>query len=93
MSSWSSGKLYDIREYPSFSFNSWYIQNLRSLQLMVKKDGRTNEPGIFKASGPPMKVDQSEQKLTIIIYQDEYGNQFEIPIQVPESNFDDLFRK
>lgn len=37
-----------------------------------------------------MQVDPSEQKLTTIIYQDEVGNKFEIPIQVPESNIDDL---
>ena len=78
----SSGKVYSAQQ---LSFDSWYIQNLRGLQLMAKKDGRTIEPGIFKASLAPMQVDPSEQKLTKIIYQDEHGNKFEIPIQIPES--------
>lgn len=77
-----SGKLYDAEV---LSFDNWYIKNLRGLQLMAKKDGRTIEPGIFKASLPPIQVDSSEQKLAKIIYQDEYGNQFEIPIQISES--------
>jgi len=78
----SSGKLYNAQQ---FSFDSWYIQNLRGLQLMAKKDGRTIEPGIFKAGLAPIEVDLNEQKLTKIIYQNEQGNKFEIPIQIPES--------
>ncbi|MEA4902575.1 M56 family metallopeptidase [Desulfitobacterium sp.] len=79
----SSGKLYDAQE---LSFDTWYIRDLRGSQMMAQKDGRTIEPGIFKAGLAPIQVDPSEQKLTQIIYQDEYGNQFEIPIQIPESN-------
>lgn len=78
----SSGKLYEAQ---TRSFDNWYIQNLRGLQLVAQKDGRTIEPGIFKAGLPPIQVDSSEEKLAKIIYQDEYGNQFEIPIQISES--------
>jgi hypothetical protein len=78
----SSGKLYDAQ---ALSFDTWYIQNLRGSQLMAQKDGRTVEPGIFKAGLPPIQVGSSEQNLTKIIYQDEYGNQFEIPIKISES--------
>jgi hypothetical protein len=53
--------------------------------MMAQKDGRAIEPGILKAGLPPIQVDSSEQKLAKIIYQDEYGNQFEIPLQISES--------
>lgn len=82
-----SGKRYNSKL--TFPLDEWYIKNLQAIQFRTPKDGKTIEPGIFEAGMYPIEVDPSEQKLTQLIYQDEYGNEFGIPIQVPESKLEE----
>ena len=52
----------------------------RSLPELAKKEGKPYEPGIFKiATGG--SAEANEQTFAKVIYQDEKGNKFEIPIQ------------
>jgi len=74
----ASGKLYELT-WPE-SLDQMYIKMQRSLPALAKREGKPYEPGIFKiATGA--KAEANEQAFAKVIYQDEKGNKFEIPIQ------------
>jgi len=74
----ASGKLYEMNSPQSL--DRTYIDIQRHLIGVAKKDGKPYEPGIFKfAQGA--SADTNEQTFAKVIYQDEKGNKFEIPIQ------------
>ncbi|TGE37190.1 hypothetical protein E4K67_15050 [Desulfosporosinus fructosivorans] len=57
-----------------------YIMMQRSLAALAKREGKPYEPGIFKiALGA--SAEANERTFAKVIYQDEKGNKFEIPIQ------------
>ena len=74
----ASGKLYELK-WPD-PLDQMYIKMQRSLPGLEKREGKPYEPGIFKiATGA--KAEANEQTFAKVIYQDENGNKFEIPIQ------------
>ncbi|MHB8126944.1 MAG: hypothetical protein ACYDEJ_15160 [Desulfitobacteriaceae bacterium] len=82
----TSGKLYEVNS--SQPLDQTYTMLQRSLPALAKREGKLYEPGIFKiAMGA--KAEASEQTFAKVIYQDEKGNKFEIPIQgiIPELTF------
>lgn len=74
----ASGKLYDMNSPQPL--DQTYIMLQRSLPGLAKREGKPYEPGIFKiATGA--RAEANEQTFAKVIYQDEKGNKFEIPIQ------------
>jgi beta-lactamase regulating signal transducer with metallopeptidase domain len=74
----TSGKLYELNW--GDRLDQLYIKMQRFLPELAKKEGKPYEPGIFKIAAGG-SAEANEQTFAKVIYQDEQGNKFEIPIQ------------
>jgi hypothetical protein len=80
-----SGKFYEFfheGEYTIdklYSLDKLYNSQQSGLKMVAQREGKSYQPGIFKFS-TGANVDLNEQGINKVIYQDEDGNKFEIPI-------------
>ena len=75
-----SGKFYEFSKEVDYSLDNLYNNGIDGYQLHAKKAGETYGPGVFKFSSNA-NVELNEEGIEKVIYQEENGDKFEIPIQ------------
>lgn len=75
-----SGKFYEFSKGGDSSLDNLYNNGISGYQLSAKKSGEPYGPGIFKSSSGA-NVDLNEEGIVKVVYQDENGGKFGIPIQ------------
>mgnify|MGYP000995005364 CR=1 FL=1 len=74
----NSGKEYD---FTLDSLDTLYVKTQKSAQMIAQREGKTFAPGNSKIT-VQIYVEPIEQSINTVIYQDENGNNFEVPISL-----------
>lgn len=75
-----SGRFYEFSKEVDYSLDNLYSNGIDGYQLYAKQAGEPYGPGVFKFSSNA-NVELNEEGIEKVIYQDENGDKFEIPIQ------------